>query len=56
MIYSGKLQLASGVIGVAAGIILFIAFKKLMRLYQKLKRTGSVSTHIFARRRQGGVK
>jgi DNA-directed RNA polymerase subunit RPC12/RpoP len=56
MIYSGKLQLASGVIGVAAGIILFIAFKKLMRLYQKLKRTSSVSTHIFARRRQGGVK
>ncbi|GEM_PF-524476 len=56
LIYSGKMQLAAGVIGVAAGIILTIAIKKFLRLIPKLKRTGSVSTHIFARRRQGGVK
>ena len=56
MIYSGRLQIIAGILAVVATIIMVIAIKKFMRLIPKLKRTGSVSTRIFAGRRQGGIK
>ncbi len=56
LIYSGKLQVSSGILATVATIILVIAIRKFLRLLAKLKRTGSVTTRIFAGRRQGGVK
>ena len=56
IIYGGWPQILAGVLAVVAGIVLVIAVKKFMRLIPKLRRTGSVTTHIFARKRQGGVK
>ncbi len=56
IILRGGPQIAAGLIALAAGITLTIAIKKFLRLYRKLKRTGSVTTLIFAKKRQGGVK
>ena len=56
IIIRGGPQIAAGLIALAAGITLPIAIKKFLRLYRKLKRTGSVTTLIFAKKRQGGVK
>ncbi|MBO4649989.1 MAG: hypothetical protein J5653_02245 [Clostridiales bacterium] len=56
LIYSGRLQFIAGILAVLAIITMVIAIRKFLRLIQKLNRTGSVRTHIFAGRRQGGVK
>lgn len=56
IVYSGRPQLAAGLIATVATVIMVIAIKKLIRLVKKLDRTSSVRTRIFAGRRQGGIK
>ncbi len=49
-------QICIAIVSTIAFILLFKGISKLIRLVKKQKRTGSVRTLIFARRRQGGVK
>ena len=41
---------------VSAIVAIFRAGRKYFRLFENRKRTTSVTTHIFVKKRQGGVK
>ncbi|MBR5039786.1 MAG: hypothetical protein IKX68_01560 [Clostridiales bacterium] len=56
LIYTGRLQLAATLLAILTSYVMFVAVRKFMRLIPKLKRTSSVTTLIFAGRRQGGAK
>ena len=51
-----RLQIIVAAISLLAAFLFSIAIPKFIRLCRKLKRTGSVTTQIFAGRRQGGAK
>ena len=51
-----RLQIIVAAISLLAAFLFSIVIPKFIRLSRKLKRTGSVTTQIFAGRRQGGAK
>ena len=56
LIVGGLYQTIVGVIFTISLVLLVIAIRRFARMLEKLNRTGSLSTHIFAKKRQGGAK